>query len=90
MSPSPPVGGRFRLGTSRLHALDHNPWLPALIGAAILALIGLVALIAPLYHVAYAQSSVTSQIVANSGHWLMEEQPKSTLAAITAFIGKQV
>ena len=34
----------------------------------------------------FVASDVTSQIVANSGHWLMEEQPKSTVAAIAAFL----
>lgn len=35
-------------------------------------------------------SNVTSQVVAKSGHWLMEEQPKATLAAITAFLATEV
>jgi pimeloyl-ACP methyl ester carboxylesterase len=33
-------------------------------------------------------SDVTTEVVANSGHWLMEEQPKATLAAIMAFLAK--
>jgi pimeloyl-ACP methyl ester carboxylesterase len=37
----------------------------------------------------FVASNVTSQIVANSGHWLMEEQPKATLATITAFLADQ-
>ncbi|SEO25289.1 Pimeloyl-ACP methyl ester carboxylesterase [Rhodospirillales bacterium URHD0017] len=32
-------------------------------------------------------SNVTGQGIANSGHWLMEEQPAATVAAITAFLG---
>ena len=31
-------------------------------------------------------STVTSEIIANSGHWLMEEQPDATVAAIKAFL----
>lgn len=31
-------------------------------------------------------SDVTGQVIANSGHWLMEEQPAATVAAITAFL----
>ncbi len=31
-------------------------------------------------------SNVTGQGIANSGHWLMEEQPAATVAAITAFL----
>ena len=32
-------------------------------------------------------SNVTGQVIANSGHWLMEEQPAATVAAIAAFLG---
>jgi pimeloyl-ACP methyl ester carboxylesterase len=32
-------------------------------------------------------SDVTGQAIANSGHWLMEEQPAATVAAIAAFLG---
>jgi pimeloyl-ACP methyl ester carboxylesterase len=32
-------------------------------------------------------SDVTGQVIANSGHWLMEEQPAATVAAIAAFLG---
>ena len=32
-------------------------------------------------------SDVTGQGIADSGHWLMEEQPAATVAAITAFLG---
>jgi len=32
-------------------------------------------------------SNVTGQVIANSGHWLMEEKPAMTVAAITAFLG---
>jgi pimeloyl-ACP methyl ester carboxylesterase len=31
-------------------------------------------------------SNVTGHVVANSGHWLMEEQPSATVAAITGFL----
>lgn len=34
----------------------------------------------------FVADNVTGHIVANSGHWLMEEQPVATLAAITAFL----
>jgi hypothetical protein len=37
----------LRLASSRLHGLDHSAWLPAVIGAAILLLIALVAVGAP-------------------------------------------
>ena len=36
----------------------------------------------------FVAQDVTSQIIANSGHWLMEEQPAATMAAITAFLTK--
>jgi pimeloyl-ACP methyl ester carboxylesterase len=35
----------------------------------------------------FVATDVTSQIIANSGHWLMEEQPAATIAAILAFLG---
>jgi pimeloyl-ACP methyl ester carboxylesterase len=35
----------------------------------------------------FVASDVTGQVIANSGHWLMEEQPAATVAAITAFLG---
>lgn len=35
----------------------------------------------------FVASDVTGQVIANSGHWLMEEQPAATIAAITAFLG---
>jgi pimeloyl-ACP methyl ester carboxylesterase len=34
----------------------------------------------------FAASDVRGQSIANSGHWLMEEQPKATVAAILAFL----
>jgi pimeloyl-ACP methyl ester carboxylesterase len=37
----------------------------------------------------FVASDVTGQVIANSGHWLMEEQPVATMAAITAFLAKQ-
>jgi len=36
----------------------------------------------------FVASNVTGQVIANSGHWLMEEQPTATMAAITAFLTK--
>ena len=36
----------------------------------------------------FVAQDVTSQIIANSGHWLREEQPAATMAAITAFLTK--
>ncbi len=33
-------------------------------------------------------SDVTGKVIANSGHWLMEEQPAATMAAIAAFLTK--
>jgi len=33
-------------------------------------------------------SDVTAQVIANSGHWLMEEQPQATIAAIKAFLDR--
>lgn len=34
----------------------------------------------------YAAKDVKSVVIENSGHWLMEEQPKATVEAITAFL----
>ena len=39
-----------------------------------------------LHHVA---TDVTSAVIPNSGHWLMEEQPAATIAAIIAFLSKR-
>jgi pimeloyl-ACP methyl ester carboxylesterase len=36
----------------------------------------------------FVASEVTVQVVANSGHWLLEEQPAATAATITAFLAK--
>ncbi|MEI6203238.1 MAG: alpha/beta hydrolase [Enhydrobacter sp.] len=36
----------------------------------------------------FVAGNVTGQVIANSGHWLMEEQPAATMAAITAFLTK--
>jgi len=47
MTTTPPTEGRFRLAGSRLNGLGHSTWLPPLIGAAILVIIALVALVAP-------------------------------------------
>lgn len=35
----------------------------------------------------FVASDVTAQVIANSGHWLMEEQREPTVAAIKAFVG---
>ena len=35
-----------------------------------------------------AATDVTEGVIANSGHWLMEEQPTATIAAIRTFLGK--
>jgi pimeloyl-ACP methyl ester carboxylesterase len=37
----------------------------------------------------FVASDVTSAVIPNSGHWLMEEQPAATIAAIRAFIDKK-
>ncbi len=36
----------------------------------------------------FAATNVTPQVVANSGHWLMEEQPTATVAAVRTFLDK--
>jgi pimeloyl-ACP methyl ester carboxylesterase/quercetin dioxygenase-like cupin family protein len=35
----------------------------------------------------FAADDVHQVVIANSGHWLMEEQPEATVAAIRAFVG---
>jgi pimeloyl-ACP methyl ester carboxylesterase len=37
----------------------------------------------------FVATDVTSVVIANSGHWLMEEQPAATVAAILAFLAKK-
>jgi pimeloyl-ACP methyl ester carboxylesterase len=37
----------------------------------------------------FVASDVTSVVIANSGHWLMEEQPAATIGAIMAFLSKE-
>ena len=37
----------------------------------------------------FVATEVTSAVIPNSGHWLMEEQPKATIAAIVAFLNKR-
>jgi pimeloyl-ACP methyl ester carboxylesterase len=37
----------------------------------------------------FVATNVTAHVVANSGHWLMEEQPAATIAAIRAFLEKK-
>jgi len=34
-----------------------------------------------------AFTNVKGQVIASSGHWLMEEQPTATVAAIRSFLG---
>lgn len=36
----------------------------------------------------FVAADVTASVVANSGHWLMEEQPEATIAAIRAFLAR--
>jgi pimeloyl-ACP methyl ester carboxylesterase len=38
--------------------------------------------------IGFAASDVTSAVVPDAGHWLMEEQPSATVALITAFLAK--
>jgi pimeloyl-ACP methyl ester carboxylesterase len=37
----------------------------------------------------FVAADVTSAVIPNSGHWLMEEQPAATVAAIRAFLDKK-
>jgi pimeloyl-ACP methyl ester carboxylesterase len=37
----------------------------------------------------FVATNVTSVVIPNSGHWLMEEQPAATVAAIRAFLEKE-
>jgi len=37
----------------------------------------------------FVATNVTGAVIAKSGHWLMEEQPAATLAAIRDFLGKK-
>jgi len=37
----------------------------------------------------FVASDVTSAVIPNSGHWLMEEQPAATMSAIQAFLEKK-
>ncbi len=37
----------------------------------------------------FVAADVTSAVIPNSGHWLMEEQPAATIAAIRAFLDKK-
>jgi pimeloyl-ACP methyl ester carboxylesterase len=36
-----------------------------------------------------AASNVQEQVIPNAGHWLMEEQPKVTVAAVRAFLDRK-
>jgi pimeloyl-ACP methyl ester carboxylesterase len=35
-----------------------------------------------------AADNVTEVMIENSGHWLMEEQPNATIAAVHKFLGR--
>ncbi len=37
----------------------------------------------------FVAANVTSAVITNSGHWVMEEQPKQTTAVIVDFLGKK-
>ena len=37
----------------------------------------------------FIATDVASVVISNSGHWLMEEQPATTVAAIRAFLDKK-
>lgn len=37
----------------------------------------------------FVATDVASVVISNSGHWLMEEQPATTVAAIRAFLDKK-
>jgi pimeloyl-ACP methyl ester carboxylesterase len=37
-----------------------------------------------------AATNVTEVVIAHSGHWLMEEQPAATIAAIRAFLDSKI
>jgi pimeloyl-ACP methyl ester carboxylesterase len=39
--------------------------------------------------IGYVATNVTPLVIAGSGHWLMEEQPAKTVAAIVGFLGKE-
>ena len=36
-----------------------------------------------------AADNVSEVVIANSGHWLMEEQPTATIAAVHNFLGRK-
>jgi len=40
-------------------------------------------------HVRHVATDVTPAVIANFGHWLMEEQPDATMAAILTFLKKE-
>ena len=37
----------------------------------------------------FVATNVTGAVIPNSGHWLMEEQPAATVAAIRAFLDQK-
>ncbi len=37
----------------------------------------------------FVATSVTGAVIANSGHWIMEEQPRALLALLVPFIGRE-
>jgi pimeloyl-ACP methyl ester carboxylesterase len=36
----------------------------------------------------FVAADVSAEVIVNSGHWLTEEQPATTIAAIRAFLEK--
>jgi pimeloyl-ACP methyl ester carboxylesterase len=38
--------------------------------------------------IGFVASDVTGAVIPNSGHWLMEEQPAATVAAVRAFLDR--
>jgi len=37
----------------------------------------------------FVAENVSAAVIANSGHWLMEEQPAATVAAVRAFLDRK-
>ena len=37
---------------------------------------------------AFAATNVRSEVIANSGHWIMEEQPEQAIALIVPFLAE--
>jgi pimeloyl-ACP methyl ester carboxylesterase len=43
----------------------------------------------PTMAVVMRAAAVQELVIANAGHWLMEEQPKATIAAVRAFLDRK-